>query len=394
MASRLEEYSLVVGNIYDAALDPKKWPIALTSIVRFMSSERGILHTPFLSNSEGRVAFAIGIEDIWLQRYGEHFHKIDLWNNLAVERDFAYDGKVFLGEELVPTRQLLKSPFYSEFLRFSDVVHNCVGVIFGSGSSHGPTTAISCFRGRRAKKFRAEDKSKLALLVSHLSKAIGVQFRLMGTELQLAATLAALDRLAHGILLINEIQKVVYVNAHAETILARGDGLILDISNGEMSCVLPQDTRKLQSAIKAACSPDFLLERHFSEAISVQRQQGRHPYLVHISALPTENSFSYERSRASAILFISSAEDIHLTSYDNLDKLYGLTKKEIELVQALLSGESLRNYSFASHISYETARMHLRNVFAKTQTKRQTELLRLLLAATGPFRKPTKSVTS
>lgn len=138
MASRLEEYSLVVGNIYDAALDPKKWPIALTSIVRFMSSERGILHTPFLSNSEGRVAFAIGIEDIWLQRYGEHFHKIDLWNNLAVERDFAYDGKVFLGEELVPTRQLLKSPFYSEFLRFSDVVHNCVGVIFGSGSSHGP----------------------------------------------------------------------------------------------------------------------------------------------------------------------------------------------------------------------------------------------------------------
>ncbi len=386
MDSQLAEYSLVVENIYDASLDPKKWPMVLTSITRFMSSERGILHTPFLSNSEGRVAFAIGIEDLWLQRYGEHYHKIDLWNNTAVERGFAYDGNVFLGEELIPTRQLLKSPFYTEFLKFSDVVHNCIGVVFGRDSSHGPTTAISCFRGKNANRFLAEDKSKFSLLVSHLSRAIGVQYRLMGTELQLAATLAALDRLAQGILLVNEKQKVVHVNAHAEKILARGDGLVLDISSGALTCFLPQDTQSLQVAVRTACNIDIQLERHFSDAIMVRRRHGKSPYVVHVSALPLENKFSNEISRATAIIFISADDDIPINSYENLAKLYGLTKAEIGLVQALLAGESLRSHAMTRHVSYETARTHLRNIFEKTKTTKQTELLRLLFSTAGSFR--------
>lgn len=250
-----------------------------------MSSERGILHTPFLSNSEGRVAFAIGIEDLWLQRYGEHYHKIDLWNNTAVERGFDYDGNVFLGEELIPTRQLLKSPFYTEFLKFSDVVHNCIGVVFGRDSSHGPTTAISCFRGKNANGFLAEDKSRFSLLVSHLSRAIGVQYRLMGTELQLAATLAALDRLAQGILLEREAEGGARY-AHAEKILARGDGLVLDISSGAFTCFLPRDTQSLQVAVRTACNIDIQLERHFSDAITVRRRHGKCPYVVHVSAPP------------------------------------------------------------------------------------------------------------
>jgi DNA-binding CsgD family transcriptional regulator len=293
---------------------------------------------------------------------------------------------VFLGEELIPTKQLLESPFYSEFLRFSDVVHNCVGVVFGRESTHGPTTAISCFRGKTAKKFHSEDKSKLSLLVSHLSRAIGVQYRLMGTELQLAATLAALDRLAHGILLVNEKHKVVHVNAHAENILARGDGLILDTSSGALTCLLPRDTSNLQGAIKAACSIDLPLERHFSDAISVQRRHGTHPYVVHVSALPVENKFSDEISRATTIIFVSATDDIHGNSYENLTKLFGLTRAEIGLAQALLAGESLRLFASTRHVSYETARTHLRNIFEKTKTTKQTELLRLLISTVGSFR--------
>jgi DNA-binding CsgD family transcriptional regulator len=384
--SQLGKFSVVLENIYDAALDPKKWPVVLTSVLGFMSSERGILHTPFLSNSEGRVAFAIGIEDVWLQRYGEHFHKIDPWNKAAVERGFDFDGNVFLGEELIPTPQLLKSPFYGEFLKFSDVVHNCIGVVFGRDSGHGPTTAISCFRGIRSNRFHADDKSRLSLLVAHLSKAIGVQYRLMEKELQFASTLAALDRLAHGILLINEKQKVVYINASAETVLRRGDGLNIEKTRGEMTCLLLQDTRRLQLAINAACYLDKGLEGHFSDAVLVRRQGTNHQYVIHVSALPTDNMFSNGVSRAAAIVFISGTDDTFFHSYRSLARLFGLSKSESELVQALLAGESLRSFALAKHVSYETARTHLRSIFLKTKTTRQTELLRLLISTGGSFR--------
>lgn len=386
MNSQIREYSKIVESIYDAALDPTKWPLVLASITRYMSSERGILHTPFLSNSEGRVAFSIGISDVWLQRYGDQYHKIDPWNHTAVERGFAYDGNVFLGEDLIPTKQLLKSAFYNEFLAFSDVVHNCIGVVFGQNSTHGPTTAISCFRGKMAPRYHATDKARLSPLVSHLSKAIGVQYRLMGAELQLAASLAALDRLTHGVVLVNEKHKVTHINAYAHSIIARNDGLLVNTSTGELQCLSPHDACNLQRAIVAAGEINIQVERHFSDAVLVTRRHCVHPYIVHVSSLPTSNNFSRELSRATTIVFISSADDLQRASHEHLATLFGLTKAELALADALLAGKSLRGYASVRNLSYETVRTHLRSLFAKTKTTRQTELLRLLISSAGIFR--------
>ena len=63
-----------------------------------------------------------------------------------------------------------------------------------------------------------------------------------------------------------------------------------------------------------------------------------------------------------------------------LARAYGLTAKERELVCQLAQGGDLRGASGAMGMSYHTARHHLRHVFAKTETHRQSELLRLVLA--------------
>ncbi len=62
--------------------------------------------------------------------------------------------------------------------------------------------------------------------------------------------------------------------------------------------------------------------------------------------------------------------------------LYALTESEARLAAALAGGDSLGAYARAQGIALETARTHLRNIFAKTGTRRQGELLRLILG--GP----------
>ena len=65
-----------------------------------------------------------------------------------------------------------------------------------------------------------------------------------------------------------------------------------------------------------------------------------------------------------------------------LTRLYGLTPAEARLAAALVAGQSLVDFATEAEITANTARWTLKQVFAKTDTHRQAELVRRLL--TGP----------
>ena len=51
-----------------------------------------------------------------------------------------------------------------------------------------------------------------------------------------------------------------------------------------------------------------------------------------------------------------------------------MTASEADLVNALLSGETLRQFADSRQIRYETARTHLKNAMNKNGWRRQTEM--------------------
>ena len=63
--------------------------------------------------------------------------------------------------------------------------------------------------------------------------------------------------------------------------------------------------------------------------------------------------------------------------FEALKALYGLTAAEARLTCGLLKGERLEDYAERTGISMNTARTHLKAVFAKTNTDRQADLVRL-----------------
>jgi len=60
---------------------------------------------------------------------------------------------------------------------------------------------------------------------------------------------------------------------------------------------------------------------------------------------------------------------------------FGLTPAEARLALHLVAGETLRSAEVKLSIRYETARTHLKNIFDKTGTCRQAELLVVILTA-------------
>ena len=66
------------------------------------------------------------------------------------------------------------------------------------------------------------------------------------------------------------------------------------------------------------------------------------------------------------------------TPVDYAQKAFGLTLTEGRLVTHLEQGLSLAMAAEVMEVSIETARSHLKRVFAKTDTGRQTDLMLLI----------------
>jgi DNA-binding CsgD family transcriptional regulator len=65
-----------------------------------------------------------------------------------------------------------------------------------------------------------------------------------------------------------------------------------------------------------------------------------------------------------------------------LSQLYGLSRAEARVIALLAKGHRLDQSAEMLGVAYETVRKHLKQVFGKTGTDRQAELVRLLV--TGP----------
>jgi DNA-binding CsgD family transcriptional regulator len=64
-----------------------------------------------------------------------------------------------------------------------------------------------------------------------------------------------------------------------------------------------------------------------------------------------------------------------------LKSKFDLTPAEARLVVRLITGESLRPCAKALGIKYETVRTYLKSVFQKTKTRRQAELVLVVIRA-------------
>jgi DNA-binding CsgD family transcriptional regulator len=80
-----------------------------------------------------------------------------------------------------------------------------------------------------------------------------------------------------------------------------------------------------------------------------------------------------------AILFITDPEQTALVRSEWLREDFGLTLAEARFTREILKADGLQAAADRLGISLATARTHLGHVFDKTGTRRQAELVRLIL---------------
>ncbi len=108
----------------------------------------------------------------------------------------------------------------------------------------------------------------------------------------------------------------------------------------------------------------------------VSRVRSPHPLQVLISPFHSKNVLI--EMRPAAVLLIIDPDRSPLPDGELLRMLFNLTSAEGRLCEQLLEGKSLNEAAESSGTSINTTKTHLKNIFSKTGTARQSQLIALL----------------
>ncbi len=184
--------------------------------------------------------------------------------------------------------------------------------------------------------------------------------------------MATLNRLPIGVVVVDSAPRVLFMNRQGAEFLAEGDGLSIG-PTGLCHAARPSETQTLHALIKAAVDGHAKLP---AGAVSLTRIIAERPLSVVVAPLEVEGG-----GPPVAVLLVGDLEHQPLPSADTISRLFDLTEAESRLALALAQGQRIDDAAEELGITVSSARTYLKRIFSKTETDRQSELVRLVLAA-------------
>lgn len=231
---------------------------------------------------------------------------------------------------------------------------------------------IGIHRARNLGPYDERERRALEFFSPHLRQAFGVMFLLEELRRTRRQSRAALDQLHHSIWLLDHELRCLWMNRAAEDNIRTGH-FGLAVKDNRLR--LAADDPRLRAAARAIRTGSSTVER----------------IIVHGSGatltLVSENKPAHTPTSDTGILaFLADPGQPVRADTHFLRTHYRLTPAEIRLLDQLLQGRDISEASAALGISPETARAQLKTVMRKTDTRRQAELIRVVLLHQGMLR--------
>jgi DNA-binding CsgD family transcriptional regulator len=151
------------------------------------------------------------------------------------------------------------------------------------------------------------------------------------------------------------------------------------IHHGVLQCARPADTVALHRLVGDVVQGAGRGRGAASYGLRIHRPVGRRPLTALVTALRDRDDLA--NSEAVIAVFVADPEHAPVLDLQLLRDWYDLTPAEARVAGLLASGLCLGEILKRLGIAANTARTHLKSIFGKTETRRQGELIRLLLSS-------------
>ncbi|MBZ9965913.1 LuxR C-terminal-related transcriptional regulator [Mesorhizobium sp. BR1-1-2] len=365
-----------IGTIYDCALDPHQWPDTCRKIAALCESTGGGICVHDMRQVQNDQLFVFGYQPEFLDRLGSHYAE----SPMAAADIVAEIGHVsaLSMEEL----ELAESRFHQEVLKpfgLLDIIW------FPALRTGGRMASMHASRSDAAPHYQQREISLFKLLSPHVCRALAISDALDIRALRSEMLEKTLDVLVAGVFLTARDGRVVYMNAAAERQVRTGNSI--RIVNNRIFPADPAARAALSKSIDEASRDD--IDKDMSEhSVAIPGVNGAGYVATLLPVDRGERRGIVAPFAASVALFMQDPVQSPLMPGEAFARLYKLTGGELRVLLALAQGLSGKEAADMLGISEPTVRTHLQHIFSKTDTPRQSDLLRLLQNSTPAIRGP------
>ena len=359
------EYELLLDQIYDAALDPKGWSSVLDSLNTILNNRGFALF--FQDRTTVRFNQFMGLDGSGVGAYANYYGARNPWVPA-----FGRNPEKIIAHELIEQDALERTEFYNDWLKPLGL-HDAIGIPIRRDA--GAFFLISGLKDKKA-GYYTEDKRRLVERVTpHVRRAVDIFERLSIAETLRDGLVEGMDRLDIGVLLLDEDCRLLFANRIADTVLKRSAGLTCRA--GRVRAADPNAADEFERTVRNAAGTGSRSRGDAGGLVVVGRKNGK---AITALVCPRRSEIDFGYRMSSAMLFIANPDAQATVDETLAARLYGLSGAETRLLMALLDGTRLSDYADRAGITLNTAKGYLKQIFHKTGSGRQADLLRLFFA--------------
>ncbi|RUW21496.1 helix-turn-helix transcriptional regulator [Mesorhizobium sp. M4B.F.Ca.ET.013.02.1.1] len=368
----------IVGDIYDCVLNPDGWTGVMIRITETMDAAYSTIALASTADNHGRFA-ARSPWDPERMRVLQEDYDVDAIPGLKAAVVGDIDTPVATLSH-ISEAELQQTPFYQNWAKPQGLREGCIIKFVHTPDRIG---LMGCTTRAGRGIISVEEQRFMALLSPHLRRASLIGDLLDQARVTASLYRQALDHLAVPVVLTGASGAILHANEAAQQMLSV-EGPIRS-RNGLLQAQNPAVALALQEAIASAARADASLgSRGIGLPISAP---GQPPAVAYVLPL-TEGTARAAFRPACAAVFVSTTTSASPLPEAVLTTLFDLTPAEARVLLRIGSGLSAPRSAVALGIGENTLKTHLNRIFAKTGTRRQADLVKLISDMGAPLAGP------
>jgi DNA-binding CsgD family transcriptional regulator len=372
------EFSELVGAIYDAAIDPPRWPFVVEQLRLQLGFAAGVMGVVKLPGGEPIIQAVANLPNHLVARLGDYDEEIvELWGGSTVMASLPLEEPILNSQ--VVTREVIETNRFVREWAYPQGLVDQVALALARDRTMVATLSFSVHGS--APVVSEETLQNLRLLAPHLRRAMTIS-RLIDAATGMASTFeGALGASASAAILVDAAMTIVYANDAAQEMLRYADPL--RAVEGKLELIAPLVPGNLEAVVQAMEQQEAKLGRR---GIGIPaRRRDRSPVVAHVMPLRQRSGRPGADMLAVAAVFIADTGGEVALPIDALSVIYELTPTEARVFEMIVAGRSTREMAARLSVAPSTLKTHMLQLFAKTGRHRRVDLVRLAseLTASG-----------
>jgi DNA-binding CsgD family transcriptional regulator len=372
-----QQLSALIGDIYDAALDPARWVDVLGKTRAFVGGWAVALSWKDAVAKQGGCYFEEGAQDpYYRQLYFDKYIRLDPFTTTQFVVEIG-EPKSFL--DVLTYDELIQTRLYKEWARPQGIVDGLMCLIDRTVTSVG---YLVVFRNERDGFVDEKTRERARLVIPHIRRAtlIGKVIDLNKAE---AASLAdTLDGISAGMFLVDATCRIVHANAAGHMMLKTAN--VLRAAVGRLVANDPEADRMLAEVFATAGDGDAAVGIK-GVAVPLTAHNGER-FVAHV--LPLTSGVRRQAGTnyaAAAALFVHKAALDTPSPPQAIAKAYKLTPMELRVLLAIVEVGGVPEVAETLGIAETTVKTHLHQTYQKTGVNRQADLVKLVAGFSNPL---------